>query len=87
MEQAIVIAGTVIAVGLIFMGVGVGSAIGDGLVASKALEGMARQPELTSTILRYMFIFIGIVESFPVIVLAFAFWFLFANPFLPQLGR
>jgi F-type H+-transporting ATPase subunit c len=28
------------------------------------------------------FIFAGLMESFPFIILAFGFWFLFANPFL-----
>jgi F-type H+-transporting ATPase subunit c len=29
-----------------------------------------------------MFIFAGLMESFPFIILAFAMWFLFANPFV-----
>jgi F-type H+-transporting ATPase subunit c len=32
-----------------------------------------------------MFIFAGLMESFPFIILAFAMWFLFANPFVGAL--
>ena len=33
-----------------------------------------------------MFIFAGLMESFPFIILAFAMWFLFANPFVGALA-
>ena len=82
MEQATVLAGIIIAIGIIMSGGAIGSAIGDGLVTSKTLEGIARQPELRGTLIRYMFLFIGLIESFPFIVLAFALFFLFAPPYL-----
>ena len=60
----------------------VGAGIGDGLVTSKAIEGMARQPEAKGTITLWMFISIGLVESFPIIAVVFAIIFIYANPFI-----
>ncbi|MDR9498747.1 MAG: F0F1 ATP synthase subunit C [Hydrogenovibrio sp.] len=75
-------AATAIGVGVILAAAGVGSAIGWGLICSKTLEGIARQPEMRPALMTNMFIFAGLMESFPFIILAFAMWFLFANPFV-----
>lgn len=46
------------------MGIGaIGSAIGEGFAAGKALEGMARQPETGDVLLRTMIIGQAITES------------------------
>jgi len=46
------------------MGIGaIGSAIGEGFAAGKALEGMARQPEAADVLLRTMIIGQAITES------------------------
>lgn len=46
------------------MGVGaIGAAIGEGQVASHALDGMARQPEMEDSLLRTMVIGQAITES------------------------
>jgi len=46
------------------MGIGaIGSAIGEGFAAGKALEGMARQPETADVLLRTMIIGQAITES------------------------
>ncbi len=82
----IIIAATAISIGLILGAAGLGSAIGWGLITAKALEGIARQPEMRPQLLFNMFIFAGLMESFPFIVMAFALWFLFANPFMLQLA-
>jgi len=74
-------AATLISVGLILGAAGLGSAIGWGLITSKALEGIARQPEMRPQLMFNMFIFAGLMESFPFIIMAFGLWFLFANPF------
>ena len=71
-----------IGVGVILAAAGLGSAIGWGLICSKTLEGIARQPEMRPALMTNMFIFAGLMESFPFIILAFAMWFLFANPFV-----
>ena len=50
MEHAILKAGCAIGAG-ICMGIGaIGPGIGEGIAVSKALEGMARQPETTGTL-------------------------------------
>ncbi len=76
---------TAIGVGVILAAAGLGSAIGWGLICSKTLEGIARQPEMRPQLMTNMFIFAGLMESFPFIILAFAMWFLFANPFVGAL--
>ncbi len=47
-----------------------GGAIGDGMVLSKYVEGVSRQPEARGQILGSAFIGVGIVEGIPVIALA-----------------
>ena len=71
-----------VSVGVMMAAACLGSAIGWGLICAKTLEGIARQPELRASLMVNMFIFAGLMESFPFIVLAFAMWFLFANPFV-----
>jgi len=56
------------------------------LICAKTLEGIARQPEMRPALMTNMFIFAGLMESFPFIILAFAMWFLFANPFVGALS-
>ncbi len=73
---------TAVGVGVILAAAGLGSAIGWGLICAKTLEGIARQPEMKPELMTNMFIFAGLMESFPFIILAFAMWFLFANPFV-----
>ena len=73
---------TAIGVGIILAAAGLGSALGWGLICSKYLEGIARQPEMMPTLRLWMFITAGLMESFPFIVLAFAMYFTFANPFV-----
>ncbi|OKP98484.1 F0F1 ATP synthase subunit C [Paenibacillus sp. P46E] len=61
-----------LAVGLGALGAG----IGNGLIVSKTVEGIARQPEAKSTLQTTMFIGVGLVEALPIIgvVLAFIFY-------------
>lgn len=82
---AMIYAYTAVGVGVILAAAGLGSAIGWGLICAKTLEGIARQPEMRPQLMVNMFIFAGLMESFPFIILAFAMWFLFANPFVGAL--
>lgn len=82
---ATIYAYTAVGVGVILAAAGLGSAIGWGLICAKTLEGIARQPEMRGNLMVNMFIFAGLMESFPFIILAFAMWFLFANPFVGAL--
>jgi F-type H+-transporting ATPase subunit c len=78
---------TALGVGIILAAAGLGSALGWGLICAKTLEGIARQPEMRPQLMTNMFIFAGLMESFPFIVLAFAMWFVFANPFVGALQQ
>ena len=54
-----------------------GAGIGNGLIVSKTVEGISRQPELRGTLQTTMFIGVGIVEVVPIIgvVLGFLIYF------------
>ncbi|CAM4114762.1 MULTISPECIES: F0F1 ATP synthase subunit C [Listeria] len=58
-----------IAVGLGALGAG----IGNGLIVSKTVEGVARQPEARSMLQTIMFIGVGLVEALPIIAVVIAF--------------
>ncbi len=58
-----------IAVGLAAVGAGVGN----GLIISKTIEGVARQPEARSQLQTLMFIGVGLVEAMPIIGVVIAF--------------
>ena len=63
MEQAIAILGKAIGAGLC-MGIGaIGPAIGEGNAVSKALEGMARQPEAAGDLRTTMIMGCAITET------------------------
>lgn len=54
-----------------------GTGIGNGLVISKTLEGMARQPEVSGQLRGTMFIGVGLIEAVPIIAIAISFVILF----------
>ena len=56
-----------IAAGIAMFGAALGAGIGNGLVISKMLVGMARQPELSGQLRTNMFIGVGLIESMPII--------------------
>jgi len=56
-----------IAAGIAMFGAAIGGGIGDGIVISKMLEGMVRQPELSGQLRTNMFIAVGLVEAMPII--------------------
>ena len=56
----------------------IGPAIGEGLAVSKALEGMARQPETTSTLRTNMILGCAITETTGIYSLLISFLVLFA---------
>lgn len=57
-----------IAVGLSALGAGVGN----GLIVSRTVEGIARQPELSGKLQLTMFIGVGLVEAIPIIAVVIA---------------
>ena len=52
---------------------GIAASIGNGMVISKTLEGMARQPEMAGTLRGTMFIGVGLIEAVPIISVVIAF--------------
>ena len=78
MEHAILKAACAIGAG-ICMGIGaIGPGIGEGIAVSKALEGMARQPEATSTLRTNMILGCAIAETTGISSLLISFLILFA---------
>ncbi len=52
----------------IVVGLGaLGASLGIGLIVSKTLEGVARQPEIRGQLQTIMFIGVGLVEALPII--------------------
>jgi F-type H+-transporting ATPase subunit c len=84
-SESLVAAATIIAFGLIILGVAFGSAVGDGLVASKAVEAIARQPEARPNIFTFLFLGVGVLEAFPIISLGLAFYLLLVVANVPAL--
>lgn len=70
--------GAAIALGLAAIGAGVGN----GLVTSKAVESIARQPEAKGSVMTTMLISVGLIEAVPIITLVIALILLYANPLL-----
>ncbi len=80
--HTMIITATAISVGIMLSAAALGVTISWGMIASKTLEGIARQPEMKGELMFSTFIFAGLMESFPFIVMAIALWLLTANPLL-----
>lgn len=77
MEEAIKTLGLALGAGLC-MGLGaIGPAIGEGNAVGKALEGMARQPELMSSLRLNMLVGCGVAETTGIYSLVIAILLLF----------
>lgn len=79
---ALIYSYTSLGVGVILAAAGLGSALGWGLICSKYIEGIARQPEMRPQLMGQMLFTGGLMEAFPMIVLGISMWFIFANPFI-----
>ncbi len=74
MENAILAASVIIGFAMIVGFAAFGSAIGDGVIGSKAVESIARQPEARPNIFFFYLLGVGILEAFPIIGIALAFY-------------
>ena len=83
--QAFIIGATLISFGIIISGVAFGSAVGDGIVASKAVESIARQPEARPNIFQFLIIGVGFVEANAFIALGLALYLFFGVANVPGL--
>ena len=84
-SEALVAGFTLLAFGIIIAAVAFGSAIGDGIVASKAVEAIARQPEARPNIFTFLFLGVGVLEAFPIIGLGLGFYVLLVVANVPNL--
>jgi len=83
--ESLVVALLIVGFAIIVAAVALGSAIGDGIVASKAVESIARQPEARGNIFTFMFLGVGVLEAFPIIALVLAFYLLLVVAPVPTL--
>jgi F-type H+-transporting ATPase subunit c len=79
---AMIQAYTGIGIGLI-IGLGAaGACIGIGIMASRFLEGAARQPEMMPTLQAKVFLLLGLIDASFIIGVGLAMLFAFSNPLL-----
>jgi F-type H+-transporting ATPase subunit c len=76
---AMTVLGAGLAIGLGALGTG----IGQGITSGKAVEAMARQPEMVGTLQVNMIIGLAFIESLCIYALVVSMILLFANPFKP----
>ncbi len=74
MEQSLIFIAAAFMLGL----GAIGSGIGIGVLGSKYLEGVARQPELQGTLQTQLFIVLGLVDAIPIIAVAISLYLIFA---------
>lgn len=60
-----------------------GACIGVGMLGSRYLEGLARQPELAPILTTRMFLVSGLIDASFLIAVALAMFFVFGNPMVP----
>ena len=82
MENAIMVMAALIGAGLTMGLASIGAGIGDGLVTSKFIEGIARQPEAKNTLFMNTLISVGLIEAMPIIATVIALIMLYANPLI-----
>jgi F-type H+-transporting ATPase subunit c len=74
---------SVLAAGMLISLAALGTGVGFGLLGGKFLEGVARQPELSTMLMVRMFIVAGLLDAFAAISIVFGLYLFFAaNPFL-----
>ncbi|WP_124057528.1 F0F1 ATP synthase subunit C [Vaginisenegalia massiliensis] len=54
-----------------------GASIGNGMVISKTIESIARQPELDGKLRMTMFLGVGLIEAIPIMAVVIAFLLVF----------
>ena len=74
MEQSVIYIGAGLMLGL----GAIGAAVGLGVLGSKFMEGIERQPELRPFLLTTFFIVLALVEAIPIISMVFGLYLLFA---------
>ncbi len=83
-SESLILSAIILGFTLIVAAVALGSAVGDGIVASKAVEAIARQPEARPNIFTFFFLGVGILEAFPIIGLGLALYLFFVVANVPS---
>lgn len=81
LAKAIVCGLSALGAGVSMIG-GLGPGIGEGYAVGKALESMARQPEMGGTLTRTLLMGCAVAETTGLYSLIIAFLLLFVNPFI-----
>jgi len=81
--QAFVLAFSALGAGIAMLA-GFGVGIGQGIASSKALEGIARQPEAKGDIMSAMFVCLAMMETSVIFALVIAIVLVLANPLVGQ---
>jgi F-type H+-transporting ATPase subunit c len=82
MENAIMAAAAMVGAGITMGLAAIGAAIGDGLVTSRFVEGITRQPEAKNTLFTNTLISVGLIEAMCIIATVVALIMLYANPLI-----
>ena len=82
MENAIMVMAALICAGITMGLASIGAGIGDGLVTSKFIEGIARQPEAKNTLFMNTLISVGLIEAMPILATVIALIMLYAHPLI-----
>ena len=82
MENAIMVAAALIGAGIIMGLAAIGAGVGDGLVTSKFIDGITRQPEAKNTLFTNTLISVGLIEAMAIIATVVALIMLYANPLI-----
>ena len=82
MEHAIMAAAALLGAGITMGLAAIGAGVGDGLVTSKFIDGITRQPEAKNTLFTNTLISVGLIEAMAIIATVVALIMLYAN----QLG-
>ena len=82
MENAIMVAAALIGAGITMGLAAMGAGIGDGLVTSKFIEGITRQPEAKGVLFTNTLISVGLIEALCIIGVVFGIIMLYANPLI-----
>ena len=82
MENAIMVAAALIGAGICMGLAAIGAGLGDGLVTSKFIDGITRQPEAKDTLFTNTLISVGLIEAMAIIAAVVALIMLYANPLI-----
>ena len=82
MEHAIMVAAALLGAGITMGLAAIGAGVGDGLVTSKFIDGITRQPEAKNTLFTTTLISVGLIEAMAIIATVVALIMLYANPLL-----